>query len=150
MKRIIGTLVLIGIVYFGAKLFNIALPQLTNGNNNTQASHSQNSPVSRSYNTPASGSHFSGSGKVIRVLSDDNIGSRHQRFIPKLPSNQTILIAHNIDLAPRVPALRVGDTVSFSGVYERNSKGGVVHWTHRDPKGHHRAGWLQKNGRTYQ
>lgn len=91
-----------------------------------------------------------GSGVVIRILSDDTSGSRHQKFILKLSSGQTLLISHNIDLAPRINSLRKGDTVNFYGEYEWNSKGGVVHWTHHDPKGHHIDGWLKHNGSTYQ
>lgn len=90
------------------------------------------------------------SGTVIRILSDDSKGSRHQRFIVQLGSGQTLLIAHNIDLASRIEGLRTGDAVSFCGEYEPNAKGGVIHWTHRDPAGRHPAGWIQHNGRTYQ
>ena len=93
---------------------------------------------------------MSGEGTVIRVLSDDNDGGRHQRFILQLASGQTLLVAHNIDIAPRVPALAVGDTIAFHGVYEWNDEGGVIHWTHRDPDGLHEAGWLQHVGATYQ
>ena len=96
------------------------------------------------------GEQVRGSGTVIRTLSDDNKGSRHQRFIIKLASGQTLLIAHNIDLAQRVSFLSVGDNVEFYGVYESNSKGGVIHWTHHDPKNRHEAGWLKHKGRTYQ
>ena len=46
------------------------------------------------------GFQVGGSGIVIEILPDDNQGSRHQRFILKLDSYQTLLIAHNIDLAP--------------------------------------------------
>ncbi len=83
-------------------------------------------------------------------MSDDNDGSRHQRFILRLGSGQSLLIAHNIDIAPRVATLRTGDTVSFYGEYEWNDKGGVIHWTHRDPQGQHAAGWLEHNGQRYQ
>ena len=84
------------------------------------------------------------------ILSDDNDGSRHQRFILRLDSGQTLLIAHNIDLAPRVSSLSEGDGIAFYGVYEWNPKGGVIHWTHHDPNNHHVTGWLQHNGKTYQ
>jgi hypothetical protein len=92
----------------------------------------------------------SGQGVVERVLADDNNGSRHQRFILRLASGQTLLIAHNIDIAPRLDGLKVGDTVAYSGIYEYNAQGGVVHWTHRDPSGKHAAGWLRANGQTVQ
>jgi hypothetical protein len=91
-----------------------------------------------------------GRGVVRRVLSDDNDGSRHQRFILALASGQTLLISHNIDLAPRVVGLSKGDVVSFSGEYEWNPQGGVIHWTHRDPNKRHPAGWLKHKGKIYQ
>jgi hypothetical protein len=97
-----------------------------------------------------SGEQLEASGVVERVLADDNDGSRHQRFIVRLASGQTLLIAHNIDLAPRVAGLASGDTVTFSGVYEPNDKGGVVHWTHHDPAGRHTAGWIEHKGQRYQ
>jgi hypothetical protein len=89
-------------------------------------------------------------GTVTRVLRDDNDGSRHQKFILKLVSGQTILIAHNIDLAPRIDGIAKGDTVQFYGEYEWSSKGGMVHWTHHDPKNRHVPGWLKHKGRVYQ
>jgi hypothetical protein len=91
-----------------------------------------------------------GSGVVIKVLADDNNGSRHQRFIIKLASGQTLLVAHNIDLAPKITAIEENDPISFFGVYEWNAKGGVIHWTHRDPNNRHAHGWLKHNGKTYQ
>jgi len=100
--------------------------------------------------TPRAGSQFEGEGTVVRVLPDDNQGSRHQRFIVRLASGRTVLIAHNIDIAPRVEGLSAGDTVSFSGEFEDNDKGGVVHWTHHDPGGRHVSGWIKYRGRIYQ
>ncbi len=90
-----------------------------------------------------------GEGRVEKVLRDDDKGSRHQRFLLALDSGQTVLIAHNIDLAPRIPDLRRGDVVQFKGEYEWNERGGVVHWTHHDPAGRHEGGWLEHDGSRY-
>jgi hypothetical protein len=91
----------------------------------------------------------SGQGHVVKVLPDDNQGIRHQRFILKLPSGLTILIAHNIDKAPRIKGLGKGDLVSFRGEYIWNEKGGLVHWTHRDTRGRHPGGWLRHQDKMY-
>ena len=84
-----------------------------------------------------------GAGTVVRILADDASGSRHQRFVLRLASGQTILIAHDIDIAPRLAPLRLGDGVEFRGEYVYNAQGGLVHWTHHDPSGSHQAGWLR-------
>lgn len=91
-----------------------------------------------------------GSGVVIRLLPDDREGSQHQRFIISLASGQTLLVAHNIDLAPRINSLSLGDQVEFFGEYEWNEKGGVIHWTHHDPDGSHIDGWVKHKGKLYQ
>ena len=87
--------------------------------------------------------------RVSRVLPDDRKGSQHQRFLLEFPSGLTVLVAHNIDLAPRVPDLAVGDRVIVKGEYEWNEKGGVIHWTHHDPRGRHEDGWVEYRGRRY-
>ena len=106
--------------------------------------------LARAFEQRTSNIHVEGRGVVRRVLSDDNDGSRHQRFILALASGQTLLIAHNIDFAPRVVGLRKGDVVSFSGEYEWNAEGGVIHWTHRDPGKRRQAGWIKHKGEVYQ
>ncbi len=108
------------------------------------------SAVAAAFERRQSDVQLRGHGEVIRILSDDNDGSRHQRFILGLDTGQTLLIAHNIDLAPRIGSLRVGDRIEFHGEYEWNSKGGVIHWTHHDPRGSHPDGWLKHDGRVYQ
>jgi len=113
-------------------------------------STTEESVLTSAFNNRKSDIQVSGSGVVIRTLADDTSGSRHQKFILKISSGQTILISHNIDLAPRIESLRKGDTVNFHGEYEWTSKGGVVHWTHHDPRGKHVDGWLKHNGITYQ
>ena len=109
-----------------------------------------NEVIENAYQNQLSDIQVSGSGVVVRTLRDDNEGSRHQRFILRLSTDQTLLIAHNIDLAPKIDKLQKGDVVEFYGEYEWNSKGGVVHWTHHDPGGRHVGGWLKHNGRMYE
>jgi hypothetical protein len=89
-------------------------------------------------------------GVISKILPDDMDGDKHQKFIVRLYSGQTLLIAHNIDLAGRVDTAQEGDRIAFNGEYEWNAKGGVIHWTHHDPNGNHVAGWLRHNGQTYQ
>ena len=86
---------------------------------------------------------------VKKNLPDDNVGSRHQKMILRLPSGHTVLLAHNIDLAKRVPADE-GDTLEVRGEYEYSEQGGVLHWTHHDPAGRHEDGWIRHDGVTYE
>jgi len=106
--------------------------------------------VAKAYQAEQSGLQVGGEGVVDRVLSDDDDGSRHQRFILRLASGQTLLIAQNIDIAPRIEALRSGDRVAFYGQYEWSAQGGDIHWTRRDPDGDHVSGWLKHYGKVYQ
>jgi hypothetical protein len=81
-------------------------------------------------------------------LSDDNDDARHQRFIIGIGDRQTLLIAHNIDLADRVP-VGMGDRVYVRGMYEWNDLGGLVHWTHHDPQGIEDGGWVRYRSKKY-
>ena len=93
---------------------------------------------------------FDASCIVVSTEGDDTDGARHQRFVLRLESGQTLLVAHNIDVALRVEGLAVGDAVAFRGVYEWSAEGGTIHWTHRDPDGQHVPGWLRHDAHTYQ
>jgi hypothetical protein len=107
------------------------------------------SPIDAAYETQQSGLIVVAEGQVHRILADDLDGSAHQRFIIRMPSGLTLLVAHNIDLAPRIPDLQVGKSVTVRGQYEWNEKGGLVHWTHHDPRGYRDGGWVEYQGRTY-
>ena len=87
-------------------------------------------------------------GVVVRLLNEDHDDVPHQRFVLRLASGQTLLIAHNLDIADRAP-VGVGDRVGFRGVYEWNREGGVVHWTHHDPQGGEDNGYLRFRDRIY-
>ncbi|MCL1839242.1 MAG: DUF3465 domain-containing protein [Propionibacteriaceae bacterium] len=101
------------------------------------------------FNRQISDVQVQGSGTVTRLLADDLEGSRHQKFILALEGGHTLLVAHNIDLAPRLDGIKVGQQVRFYGEYVYTEEGGTIHWTHHDPAGRHIHGWLEWNGRTY-
>jgi hypothetical protein len=107
------------------------------------------SAIARARELKKSDVRVEGGGIVTRVLQDDRDGARHQRFVVELSGGQTVLIVHNVDLAPRVEGIREGDTVSFAGEYVWNDKGGLVHWTHDDPSKSRLGGWLKHGSRTY-
>ena len=116
----------------------------------SQGTATDDSSIARAFATRASDIQVEGEGTVTRILPDDLNGSRHQRFIVELASGQTLLLSHNIDIAPRIDGLKEGDSVGFNGEYVWNEKGGVIHWTHHDPQRRHAAGWIKHNGKTYQ
>jgi len=108
-----------------------------------------NGVIEQAFEARKSDVQVGGRGRVVKLLKDDSKGQHHQKFLVKINERQTLLFAHNIDLAPRVP-LQVGDEISFYGEYVYNPKGGIVHWTHSAPRGDHVAGWIMLNGKKYQ
>jgi len=108
------------------------------------------SPIAELHRKKRSDVIITDAGVIVHVLPDDNEGSRHQRFLVEVDhTDVTIKIAHNIDLAPRVPA-REGDRLLFKGEYEYNDLGGAVHWTHHDPKKWREGGWIEHEGQRYE
>ena len=146
MKKLLFVAIALAAAYFGAVQTGLVPAK------HDASTHASNADqvLAAAFDNQQSNVQVQGSGHVSRVLPDDNEGSRHQRFLVRLASGQTLLIAHNIDLANRVDSLQAGDAVEFYGEYEWNAKGGVIHWTHRDPGGRHVDGWIKHNGRTYQ
>lgn len=144
-KRLLFILVILALTYVGI----VRQPGLTPIDFSGVA-QSDNRQIHEAFRQERSDVQVEGRGIVLKVLPDDSRGSRHQRFIVKLDSGQTLLIAHNIDLAPRVRSLTSGAEIAFYGEYEWNHKGGVIHWTHHDPQGRHADGWIRYRGEVYQ
>ena len=117
---------------------------------NTNISVDDQDKIMQAYQQQRSNIQVQAQGTIKTILPEDNQGSRHQKMILKLENGLTVLIAHNIDLAPKIEGLKKGDKVEFYGEYEYNQKGGVIHWTHHDPQGKHIDGWLKYQGRMYQ
>jgi hypothetical protein len=144
-------LLLIFIVVIAVYGFVEKAPQFfSNGTFSGSEISTSDQSIEKAFKNNQSDIQVGGSGRVVKILPDDTKGSRHQKFIIELNSGQTLLIAHNIDIAPRISALNIGDHINFYGEYEWNSKGGVVHWTHHDSSGRHKGGWLNHGGKIYQ
>jgi hypothetical protein len=144
MRKVIILIVLAVAIYGFIQTQNVSIFE------RSRTDHSSEQLLEHAFKNQKSNFQVEGEGEVIKILPDDLKGSRHQRFIIRLNSGQTLLISHNIDLAPRINKLRKGDSVAFSGEYEWNHKGGVIHWTHHDPAGRHMGGWIKHQGKKYQ
>ena len=90
--------------------------------------------IQQVFQTQKNNIQLQSSGTVKVVLVDDNNGSRHQKFILQLQNGLTVLVAHNIDLNPRIDGLQKGDTVGFYEEYEYSEKGGLIHWITHAPQ----------------
>lgn len=84
---------------------------------------------------------------VIRLLPDSVARYRHQRFIVRCVSGQTLLIVNDVSIGQRVPAV-AGDAVTVHGQYIWDPQGGLVHFTHHDPEGG-TGGWILDRNRLY-
>lgn len=150
MKKVLPLIVALLIAYLAYE----QLPQTSNAPVNGSQGQLSQAPVNQALFSAMEGQRSDVQlevvGTVVKILADDNDGSCHQRFLIRAGSGQTVLVAHNIDLAPRVANLVIGDIVTIYGEYQWNPKGGVLHWTHHDPAGRHVGGWIKHEGQTYQ
>lgn len=111
-----------------------------------------NSVVCRAYASQFSRVEVVASGTITRTLGiQPGIRSAHIGFLMRLNSACGIVvrIESNEDFTGSIP-LRVGERVTVKGEYEYYPLGGVIHWTHPDPTGHHAAGFVEVGGRVYQ
>lgn len=153
MKKLLLALALLVAAYQtyeNQQLFSHSSTQRDEPTGAVQDTSRGNAILAEAFRNRRSNVQVQASGTVMRLLPDDTEGSPHQRFILRTSADQTVLIAHNIELAPRIEDLRAGEAVEFYGEYEWNERGGLVHWTHDDPKGQHPAGWIRYRGQRYQ
>ncbi|MGN6898020.1 DUF3465 domain-containing protein, partial [Neisseria sp. P0015.S002] len=101
----------------GKKNADTAQQQIGSGKESAEA------VLKQAFENEQSDIQVEGDGTVWKTLPDDNKGTRHQRFILKLSSGQTLLVAHNIDLADKIKGLKKGDKVAFYGEYEWSEQG---------------------------
>lgn len=117
------------------------------------SSNCNNQAIYRAYTqqNPQQKVQVLGCGQIKKILQDDNDGTRHQKFLISIDGypQMSVLVAHNIDLAARVANIQPNTPIRFYGEYIYNEKGGVLHWTHKDPAARHQDGWLDYNGQKF-
>ncbi len=93
-------------------------------------------------------------GSVARILGT-RVGpsGSHEGFLLHLSGSAghglTVRIEDNVDLTGPIP-LRQGEPVEVRGEYIYDERGGLIHYTHLDPRGRHDAGYVRALGRVYQ
>ena len=91
-------------------------------------------------------------GTVARVLGvRTGRSDAHEGFLMRVacPSPVVVRVEANTSFTGTFD-LRNGQTVTVRGEYVRDRSGGVIHWTHRDPRGRHPGGYIDLNGTRYQ
>jgi len=116
----------------------------------TVTASADNAAVKNAFERRAENVELTASGAIDRVLSDqDGPSGPHERFIVRLSDvGLTLLVEHNLSIAPRVP-VAVGGTVLVHGEYVWNAQGGLLHFTHHDPDGSHEGGYVVYDGKRY-
>ncbi len=114
-----------------------------------QISTSDDLPIIKAQQEHQMHREVTGKAVVQELLPDDLEGLKHERFLLRLSNGTTVLVAHDISYAPRVP-LEEGDSIVIQGEYIWNEKGGVIHWTHRSNTPRHEGGWIDCHGTRYE
>jgi len=116
--------------------------------------------ATQSPNDPAVCSAFAQGHSHVEVVADGTVTrllgvqagavSPHEGFLLRLASgcNLIVRVEANTDFTGPIP-LAFGQHVSVKGEYEYYPLGGVIHWTHRDPRGRHEGGYIEAGGRMY-
>lgn len=91
-------------------------------------------------------------GTVARILGvQSGRSSAHEGFLLRVACAAPVVIRVEANTSfTGTFALRTGQAVRVRGEYETDPRGGVIHWTHRDPRGRHPDGFIEVNGTRYQ
>jgi hypothetical protein len=78
------------------------------------------------------------------VGSSNGVAGTHEGLMMRLNSGcgLTVRVEINTDFTGEI-RVRPGQSITVKGEYETDPDGGVIHWTHRDPRGHHADGFVR-------
>jgi len=93
-------------------------------------------------------------GSVAHILGTRSGPSgEHEGFLLHLRGaagrGLTVRVEDNVDLTGPIP-LHEGSDVEVRGEYIYDPRGGLIHYTHRDPRLRHSAGYVRVEGKIYQ
>jgi uncharacterized protein DUF3465 len=92
MKKLLLLIAIVAAGYFGLVQYRGSGPIAEFVETTASSSDSE---LARAFESRSSNVQVEGQGSVAKLLSDDTAGSRHQRFILRLQSGQTVLIAQH-------------------------------------------------------
>ncbi len=93
-------------------------------------------------------------GSVARILGTRRGPSgMHEGFLLHLRGSAgrglTVRVEDNVDLTGPIP-LTAGDDIEVRGEYVYDASGGLIHDTHRDPRGRRDGGYVKVGGKVYE
>lgn len=107
--------------------------------------------VCAAYTAQRSGTEVVAGGRVTRIYGvRPGRTSPHEGFLMRLDTgcNVVVRVEVNTDFTGEIP-LSSNQHVIVKGEYEYYPLGGVIHWTHRDPRGRHENGYVDAGGTMY-
>ena len=107
--------------------------------------------VCATYSAQRSGVEVVAQGRITRIFGvQPGRTSPHEGFLFRLDSGCALVVRVevNTDFTGTIP-LSIGQRVLVKGEYEYYPAGGVIHWAHRDPRGHHENGYVDAGGTLY-
>ena len=112
-----------------------------------------NAAVYDAWRAQRSNVEVTASGSVARILGT-RLGPSgdHEGFLLHLRGagghGLTVRVEDNVDITGPIP-LQSGDDVEVRGEYIFDPRGGIVHYTHHDPRGRHSSGYVKVHDRLY-
>jgi hypothetical protein len=107
--------------------------------------------VCAAYSAQRSGVEVIAAGTITRTFGvRPGRSSPHEGFLVRLASGCALVVRVevNTDFTGTIP-LSSNQRVVVKGEYEYYPRGGVIHWTHHDPRGRHENGFVDAGGRMY-